>query len=133
MADLLSAFLLRGAVSPFVWGASDCCLWASDWVALCRGRDPAASLRGRYRTQRGAAMALARRGGMDAVVASLAAAAGLPPTTEPMVGDIGLIDTMRGRVLAVRVSMGWAWKGDHGVAIVPAAAVAAWRVDRSDG
>ena len=46
----------------FVWGEFDCCTFAFDWVKIATGVDPMAAFRGKYSTQRGAAMALRRYG-----------------------------------------------------------------------
>lgn len=43
---------------PFVWGRSDCCLFACDVIEQLRGSDPAAWFRGRYDDHRGAVAAL---------------------------------------------------------------------------
>lgn len=53
------------------WGAADCLLTAMDAVAAVTGIDPAAAIRGRYKTQLGAARLL-RRNGFEDVEQALA-------------------------------------------------------------
>ena len=48
---------------PFVWGQSDCCLFAADCVVAQSGIDPAASYRGSYDSAIGARKALLRQHG----------------------------------------------------------------------
>ena len=48
---------------PFVWGESDCCLFAADCVMAQSGIDPAASYRGSYDSALGARKALLRQHG----------------------------------------------------------------------
>lgn len=46
--------------TPFAWGVHDCCLWPATGVKAQTGNDPAAALRGTYKTKR-EAVALIRR------------------------------------------------------------------------
>lgn len=48
---------------PFVWGQSDCCLFAADCVMAQSDIDPAASYRGSYDSALGARKALLRQHG----------------------------------------------------------------------
>lgn len=58
LADYLGG--MRGAV--FSWGQCDCALFAAGAVAAMTGTDPAAGVRGRYKSSRGAARVLHRDG-----------------------------------------------------------------------
>lgn len=60
--ERLQEVLERHAALPFAWGASDCLLMPMDGVSAMTGIDPAAEIRGRYRTARGAARHLRERG-----------------------------------------------------------------------
>jgi hypothetical protein len=128
MADLLSTFLRQGGAHPFVWGELDCCLWPSDWVRLRRGIDPAASLRGRYRTALGARRHIARAGGWEALTRRLAEQAGLSETDTPNAGDIGLVESEQGPMLAIRTATGWACKGLRSIVVAPFKPIVAWSV-----
>ncbi|PZR83597.1 MAG: hypothetical protein DI537_34695 [Stutzerimonas stutzeri] len=58
----LSAFLLERENAAFVWGRTDCALFAADAVRAMTGEDLAAAYRGRYSTAAGSARALRRYG-----------------------------------------------------------------------
>lgn len=138
MADLLMptylncpelvAFLRASAGRRFEWGRCDCLLWMAEWVAVKRGGDPAATLRGTYRNAVAAKRIVETSGGEIELVRKLAAGAGLERTLDPLPGDIGLLRTDFGIVGAVRLLRGWAIKGDVGVALVRGDALAAWSV-----
>lgn len=57
----LAALVEQRRAAPFVWGAHDCCLWASDAVLAMTGLDVAAPLRG-YINRFGALRSLRRAG-----------------------------------------------------------------------
>ena len=59
---LLRDHLTAAEGHRFSWGSFDCALFASDWVLLATGHDPAAGFRGRYRTANGARRQLRRLG-----------------------------------------------------------------------
>lgn len=125
----LSDYLRAAAGTPFVWGRADCSLFMADWVRACRGIDPAAPLRGRYRTARGAARHVRRHGGMEAMGRALAEAAGLAVTAAPGPGDIGLVrDPLAGPVFAIRSSIGWVMRGPRGLACGAYPVIVAWSV-----
>lgn len=129
MSPDLASYLRRAAAQPFVWGESDCALFMSGWVLARRGVDPAASLRGRYRCQLGAARHVHRLGGMEAMGRRLALAAGLRITVDPQPGDIGLVrDPLAGPLFAIHTALGWAAKGPHGIALGAFPIIVAWAV-----
>lgn len=126
---MMVAYLRRAAREPFAWGQADCALFMADWVRAARGLDPAAPLRGRYRSRRGAARHIRRLGGMEAMGRALAARAGLAETASPQPGDIGLVlDPVAGPLFAVRTAIGWAAKSPRGIALVAIPVIVAWRV-----
>lgn len=123
------AYLREAARRPFAWGRSDCSLFMADWVLRASGVDPAAPLRGRYRTALGAARHVRRRGGMEAMGRALAEAAGLPVTSAPRPGDIGLVrDPLAGPLFAIRTAIGWAAKAPRGIAVGMFPVIVAWSV-----
>ncbi len=71
----LADFVDEARSRPFQWGEFDCCLMPCDGVLAITGVDPAAKLRGRYRTLRGAQAALIRfaRGGLVEAAEKIAA------------------------------------------------------------
>ena len=91
----LADFVDEARSRPFLWGDSDCCLMPCDGVLAITGVDPAAKLRGRYKTLRGAQGALRRfaRGGVVETVEKIAADLAAPEVTLRFArrGDICLI------------------------------------------
>src|SRR5687768_18469658 len=88
---------------PFEWGSRDCSLFAADAVLCITGADPAKSLRGKYKTEKGAARILKRRGGLEKVAANLAAdnrMEEIPPLLAQR-GDVVLIDSPLGDALGI--------------------------------
>lgn len=114
--------------TPFTWGVSDCCLAASDWMLARRGIDPAAPLRGRYASMRGALRHIRRLGGFEAMVSNLMRDAGFVETNEPKIGDVGVVDSDQGQALAIRTHIGWAVKGVNGFVVAPFSHTKAWSV-----
>lgn len=125
----LSAFLRAMARASFAWGACDCALVMADWCRVRRGVDPAARLRGRYRTALGALRTVRRRGGFETVVRALMAESGFATIESPRTGDVGLVAHPRvGPACAIRCPLGWAVKSPAGLALGPWPARVAWRV-----
>lgn len=124
----LTAFLQAAGARAFAWGTCDCCTWACDWVALRRGVDPSAALRGRYRTARGAGRRIATAGGLVALVARCMQGAGIEATPCPVPGDVGVVETPLGPAMAVRTTIGWAVKRETGLSVMPYVLLRAWRV-----
>jgi len=60
----LQLLLRQRAETPFVWGKSDCAIFAFDVVQLLTGRDVVADLRGTYSTAYGAMRVLVDQGGL---------------------------------------------------------------------
>jgi len=107
---MVKNYLARRVGEPFVWGVCDCCTFALDWVVEQRGVDPMAAFRGRYDSRHSAAQVLQASGGFIPTVIATLQAAGLLETMDPSVGDIGLIQTKSGPLLAIRGSAGWVAK-----------------------
>ena len=91
MAGLLSDYLAAWVLRPRRYGLADCALFAADWVRLCRGVDPAAPWRGRYRSPRGALRLVREAGGFVALADSALAACGIGRTEAPRAGDVALV------------------------------------------
>ena len=131
MADL-DAFLWAVAARPFAWGESDCCIgFVGAWVRACRGGDPEAAWRGRYRTELGCARLLQREGGVPGVITQAAGVAGLIPTQNPSRGCIGVVvvPTRRGVAPAAAICTGGEWAvRTAGVSISARSVLAAWEV-----
>ncbi|MCJ2132447.1 DUF6950 family protein [Methylobacterium sp. E-045] len=127
-AHRLRDHLRAGSASTFVWGFLDCSLWVCDWIAVERGHDPAARLRGTYHDEASCLRLLAREGGLVALASRLADESGLPETSSPMAGDVGVIETRLGPFLMISTGPRWACKTVRGVLFAPAGIVKAWSV-----
>ena len=120
--------------TPFRWGRHDCALFACDVAQAVCGIDFAAPLRGKYTTERGAAVALKRfcGSGLEEAAEKIAADHGCPEVPPLMArrGDIVILDSERGPLLGVCVGQHVAKAGvKSGVQHVPiTAARRAWRV-----
>lgn len=99
---------------PGEWGKADCLLTCADIVEAITGVDPAADIRGKYKTEAGAARLLRRRGCSD-VGEALAA---LFPTEAVLMaqrGDLGVVER-DGRLTACFVTdRGAAAKAERGL------------------
>jgi hypothetical protein len=101
----LDAHLKAALGRPFSWGEHDCALFAANAVRDMTGIDGAAPFRGRYRTARGATLALRRfaGGGLAEAAAAICATHGWPavPVTLAQRGDLVLLDTAEGPALGL--------------------------------
>lgn len=129
MAEL-TAFLKEAEGRRFDDGTWDCALMVAAWVERAKGVDGATPWRGRYSTRLGWARILKREGGIEAVIARGADLAGLPETTEPRRGDIGIARLPNGDLMAgICLGRLWASAGTNGLAASVVEPVRAWRVD----
>lgn len=126
---MLDDFLERMAATPFVDGATDCVLTPADWVIENAWPDPAADLRGRYRTALGRERLLRRLGGIEQVVSQRMSAAGLIPTDVPQRGDVGLV-ALHGLIFGgIFLGERWAIQSKAGLySASPERVVRAWSV-----
>lgn len=127
--DRFEAFLEARRFTPFAWGSNDCATFAADWVREATDADPIAELRGKWKTEAGAARTIARLGGLrEAVSARLAE---IPPA-QAQRGDVGLVLTeiCAGAPALVVFGIDAAFgPGPRGLTMVDRAAVlTAWRV-----
>ncbi len=58
----LADYLAAHGAAVFTWGTCDCAMFAAGAVAAMTGTDPAADIRGRYKSQAGAARAIKHAG-----------------------------------------------------------------------
>lgn len=138
MASRLSDWQQRLAVCvaaranlPFAWGSQDCALFAADCVLACTGEDIATDVRGRYKTDAGAARFIKRLGGLAAI-----AAARLGPEVAPLMaqpGDVGLLENAGNPCLAVWTGAVWHAPAEQGLTPFPIeCATRAWRCCAED-
>lgn len=126
----IDAALARWQASPMRWGRDDCALALAEIYRRALGKDPAAPLRGRYRTERGARRLVGRRGMLGTVALAarrmswrrIAPAAAAP-------GDLGLVLTDAGPACVIRGRGHWLNRIDYGFSAHPDQAIArAWSV-----
>lgn len=132
----LTEFTMRCASRPSRWGELDCALAVADWIAHLTGSDPASEFRGRYKTGEAALALIKSHGGFLALLTTLAARAGLPETLTPEIGDVALVQTVRGQrcvphldgAAAICLGKLWMVKAPMGVMAQPFDVLKAWRV-----
>lgn len=110
----------RWASLEFIWGETDCCLVCCDWVASQTGIDPADEIRMTY-SNMGECQRVTGylRDPLTISTRLMEEVAGLPRTSNPVAGDVGVIKVMqRGVVRAVGGlclgEEGWATKSPDG-------------------
>lgn len=91
MSARLDDYLVTASAAPWRWGATDCTMFAADWVRLVTGLDPAETCRGRYATERGARRIMRQRGGFVGLISGEMERLGFARTHDPRPGDVGLI------------------------------------------
>jgi hypothetical protein len=113
----LDAAVEAARLRPFVWGEHDCALWAAGVVYLLTGNDYGADFRGRYRSARGAAAQIARRGGLAAIATR---ALGYPVSiAQAQRGDVCLVCRDTGPSLGICIGERVAFTGPKGLAFLP--------------
>lgn len=106
---------------PWVWGEADCCTASCDVFAGFHGFDPMLEARGRYRSERGAYLYIARRGGFEQMLADMLPRQGFHNPAREAPGDLALVvqDNAFGAALAICIQPGeWASKTETGHAIL---------------
>lgn len=126
-SSALSEFLMIAANSPHRFGEWDCAMTVANWVLFLTGEDPAADLRGRYRTRLGWMRIVRRDGGLVALVGRLAERAGMQAVEGIVAGDVGVIEVPTlGEAGAIAVARGWSMKLNDGLTVVETEAIAVW-------
>lgn len=106
--------------TPLVWGKSDCLLTTCDAIEAMTGIDPAADIRGKYKSKAGAYRLIKQRG-YDSLEAVLAAHFPSPNPDEPWPvamagrGDVGIYQNTVGYFC----EYGFAVKGEDGLRFLP--------------
>jgi hypothetical protein len=131
--DRLAGYLEPLRTTPFQWGTNDCCTFAAGAVAAMTGIDPMAEFRGRYRTKRGAAIALGRIGTGTLSATMDGKLEPVPPALAQR-GDVVMIDGGLGVLFGSTVILvGAAGDRDGLVLRDRADATHAWRVPMTEG
>lgn len=124
--ERLGDFIEQRRDTPFVWGKSDCCLFAADGVEVITGIDFAEKWRGKYSSALGAMRFVRQDGGIDKLV-SLESL----PALMAQRGDVVMVGTQGDYALGVCLGRSLAAQGPDGVQFLPAdRALLAWKVGR---
>lgn len=130
---LLVDFIEERRCMPFAWGINDCCLFASDWVRVCTGIDPAAGIRGKYCTALGAARILKNHGGVRGIMHNIAEPLGIHRIAGGLDqrGDLAVAETGNGESIGICIGAHAAFVGVSGLLFAPfdfKKAAHCWRV-----
>ena len=100
--------------TPLVWGKSDCLLTTCDAIEAMTGVDPAADIRGKYKSRAGAYRLIKQRG-YDSLGAVLADRFEEIGTAMAQRGDVGIYQNTVGYFC----EYGFAVKGEDGLRFIP--------------
>lgn len=119
--ERLAAFVEERRNVPFAWGTQDCLMFAADAVLMLRGVDVMAQYRGAYATEAEGDSLLERDGGMEAILAAAAQAAGLAERAPKLARRGDLVLVRHGNLLMAGIVTGTAVAvtGSDGLAFVP--------------
>lgn len=116
---------------PFAWGHHDCCLFVADVVFAMTDVDPAAGLRGTYRSETGAQRLLKRHGGVIGLATHMGQRIGAPQcrVREAGRGDVVALDYRGNVLLGVVIDDRVAAVGRDGLVFLSIDyAVSAWKI-----
>ncbi len=118
----LASLVNRHMRLPGEWGASDCLLTVADAIEAVTGIDPAKGVRGRYKTEAGAAKLLLKRGYADV---EQALSDRFPPVGRllAMRGDVGVIERNGMLSAGFVCDRGFAVKSESGLSFVSQTAI----------
>lgn len=100
--------------TPLVWGKSDCLLTTCDAIEAMTGVDPAADIRGKYKSKSGAYRLIKQRG-FDSLGAVLADRFEESPVAMAQRGDVGIFE----KTVGYFCEYGFAVKGEDGLRFLP--------------
>lgn len=129
--ERLAAFFAGRRRVPFVWGINDCGIFSCDAVLLITGIDLAADVRGKYRDEDGAAIAMG--GGLEEFADRVAAENHIAEIPVRMAGrgDLALHTSLAGITLGIVGMSGMeiVVPGDFGYRTLPLLECSkAWRI-----
>jgi hypothetical protein len=115
--EALAAYIDRKRNEPFAWGVNDCCLFGADWIQLCTGLDPAATLRGTYDRALSGVRVLEKHGGLIGTIQAHMEPLGFKPISQGFAarGDIAVRDCGNGDTMGIMLGSTAAFVGKDGL------------------
>jgi hypothetical protein len=115
--EALAAYNDRKRNEPFSWGVNDCCLFGADWIQLCTGLDPAATLRGTYDRALSGVRVLEKHGGLIGTIETHMEPLGFKPIVQGFAarGDIAVRDCGNGDTMGIMLGSTAAFVGKDGL------------------
>jgi hypothetical protein len=115
--ESLAAYIDRRRNEPFSWGMNDCCLFGADWIQLCTGLDPAATLRGTYDSALSGVRVLENHGGLIGTIQAHMEPLGFKPISQGFAarGDIAVRDCGNGDTMGIMLGSAAAFVGEDGL------------------
>jgi hypothetical protein len=115
--EALAAYIDRKRNEPFTWGVNDCCLFGADWIQLCTGLDPAATLRGTYNSALSGVRVLENHGGLIGTIQAHMEPLGFKPIGQGFAarGDIAVRDCGNGDTMGIMLGSTAAFVGKDGL------------------
>jgi hypothetical protein len=115
--EALAAYIDRKRNEPFAWGVNDCCLFGADWIELCTGLDPAATLRGTYDRALSGVRVLEKHGGLIGTIQAYMEPLGFKPIGQGFAarGDIAVRDCGNGDTMGILIGSSIAYVGKDGL------------------
>ncbi|ORE90626.1 hypothetical protein ATO13_21941 [Stappia sp. 22II-S9-Z10] len=132
-ADRLGPYLAEMEETPFAWGTADCTTFAAEWVEIALGITHGIDWPV-YSTKEEAAAIVEAAGGLVELWRSKAPGLGLfeidPRHDDPVLGDIGIVDTMRNGAIGGVFGHGGCLyvRTPQGTTILTRHILAAWRL-----
>lgn len=115
--EALAAYIDRKRNEPFAWGVNDCCLFGADWIQLCTGLDPAATLRGTYNSALSGVRVLENHNGLIGTIETHMEPLGFKAIGQGFAarGDIAVRDCGNGDTMAIVIGSTIAYVGKDGL------------------
>jgi hypothetical protein len=115
--EALASYIDLKRDEAFAWGVNDCCLFGANWIQLCTGLDPAATLRGTYDSALSGVRVLENHGGLIGTIETHMEPLGFKQIGQGFAsrGDIAVRDCGNGDTMAIVIGSTIAYVGKDGL------------------
>lgn len=115
--EALASYIDLKRDEAFAWGINDCCLFGANWIQLCTGLDPAATLRGTYDSALSGVRVLENHGGLIGTIETHFNPLGFKAIGQGFAarGDIAVRDCGNGDTMGVVLGSTAAFVGKDGL------------------